>query len=146
MKNIEKNLTKNLKCFVPSSFTTIALLLISFGLGCLEPNLPAYSGDQYKLPLEERGFALCIGLLFIMQNAARVLAMVVGPILRSKVKCFGGDDCYPLIFGILVATKFIAILTLTVGKKYAVVVMPGGNMFIKVIGCIWVSSRTNSEL
>ncbi|XP_070489873.1 peptide transporter family 1-like [Chironomus tepperi] len=123
--------------YLINSFTTVALLLISFGIGCLEPNLPAYSGDQYRLPLEERGFALCIGLLFIMQNAARVIAMIVGPLLRSRTKCFGADDCYPLIFGIFVAAKFFAIMLLTFGRKYAVVVTPSGNMFTKVIGCVW---------
>jgi hypothetical protein len=73
-----------------------------------------------------------------MQNAARVIAMIVGPVLRSRTKCFGADDCYPLIFGIFVAAKFFAIMLLTIGRKYAVVVTPTGNMFTKVIGCIWV--------
>lgn len=113
--------------------------MISFGAGCLEPNLPAYSGDQYRLPLEEKGFSICIGILFIMQNAARVIALILMPVIRSKTKCFGSDDCYPLVFGIFVTVKFVAIGSLLIGRKYAVVIKPSGNMFVKVLGCIWVS-------
>jgi dipeptide/tripeptide permease len=113
------------------------LILISFGAGCLEPNLPAYSGDQYKLPFEEKGFSLCIGLLFVMHNAARVLAMVVGPIVRSRTKCFGADDCYPAVFGVFVVAKLVAIASILLGKRHAVIITPKGNMLVMVCGCIW---------
>ena len=81
-----------------------------------------------------------------MQNAARVVALIVAPVLRSKTKCFGADDCYPLIFGIFIATKFLAIILISLGKKYAVVVKPSGNMFAKVIGCVWVSESKSMKL
>ncbi|KAG5666635.1 hypothetical protein PVAND_014651 [Polypedilum vanderplanki] len=118
-------------------FTIIGLILISFGAGCLEPNLPAFSGDQYKLPLESKGFSLCIGLLFVMQNAARIIALVLLPYLRSKTQCFGAAECYPLIFGIFVMTKLIAITSILICRKFAVINLPSGNMFVKVCGCIW---------
>ncbi|CAG9810831.1 unnamed protein product [Chironomus riparius] len=128
--------------YLMGAFTALGLIFISVGVGCLEPNLPAYSGDQYRIPLEEKGFALCIGLLFIMQNAARVIAMLVGPVLRSNTKCFGAVDCYPLIFGIFVGAKVIAISSLVIGKKFAVVRLPEGNMFVKVCGTIWLGFKT----
>ncbi|KAG5666634.1 hypothetical protein PVAND_014650 [Polypedilum vanderplanki] len=127
--------------YLMNSFTTIALILISFGAGCLEPNLPAYSGDQYRLPLEEKGFSLCIGLLFVMHNAARVLAMIIGPIVRSKTKCFGDDDCYPAVFGIFVVAKVCAILSILIGKRHAVIITPKDNMLVKVCGCIWFALK-----
>ena len=65
--------------------------------------------------------------------------MLVGPVLRSNTKCFGADDCYPLIFGIFVGVKVIAITSLVIGKRFAVVRLPEGNMFVKVCGTIWVS-------
>lgn len=67
--------------------------------------------------------------------------MLIGPVLRENTKCLGADDCYPLIYGIFVLAKLIAIFCLTFGKRFAVVRLPEGNMFIKVCGCIWVSKK-----
>lgn len=104
----------------------------------MEPNLPAYSGDQYTLPFEEKGFSFCFGLLFVIQGVGRIIGAITSPIIRSNVQCFGGTDCYPFLFGIFICVKVVAVTILFAGKKSAHMVKPKGNMFVKFCGCIGV--------
>lgn len=100
--------------------------------------LSAYCGDQYKLPLEAKGFSVAFGFLFITLCFSRVMGAIFSPLIRNSMACFGSDNCYPLLFAVFLCIKLVSIVTLVVGKRSAVVLLPRGNMFMKFLSCIGV--------
>lgn len=101
------------------TFLNIGLILIALGNGDIRPCVSAFAGDQFKLPEQAKHMANSFSL-FTSINVGTLLSTTFTPVLRSKVHCFGEDDCYLLAFGIpaiLMVTaigKLLLYLTLTI--------------------------------
>jgi solute carrier family 15 (oligopeptide transporter), member 1 len=97
-----------------------------------------YGADQYVLPFDAKGLTFYFSFSYIISNAAGIVARSVNPYFRDGITCFGGDDCYLLIYGIPSLMIFIGVVALLVGRRFSILLSPGGNMIGKVFGCIWV--------
>lgn len=113
------------------------LIITTIGSGCIKPCLNTLGGDQYNSN-ESKSIGLHFVFHYFAFNCGSILSRFINPIFRADIKCFGGDDCYPLAFGIPGLMMLIASLSLLAGKKYLVRNKPSGNMFLKVCGCLWV--------
>lgn len=77
----------------------IGLILIAIGTGGIKPCVAAFGGDQFILPDEEQGLQEFFSRFYFAINLGGLLGMILTPILRKAVTCYGEDTCYALGFG-----------------------------------------------
>lgn len=104
------------------TFLNIGLILIALGNGGIKACVSAFAGDQFKLPAQAKHMVTFFSLFCTSINVGTLLSTTVTPVLRSKVHCFGEDDCYPLAFGIPAILMIMAIgkLFLTILYLYSI--------------------------
>lgn len=78
----------------------LALVLLAIGAGGIKPCAGAFGGDQFKMPEQTKQMAKFFSIFYFSINVGSLISVFVTPILRSDVKCFGEDDCFPLAFGL----------------------------------------------
>lgn len=93
----------------PKIVLIVGLLLIAIGSGGIKPCVSAFGGDQFKLPEQTRQLATFFSLFYFTINTGSIISSSITPILKSKVYCFGQDDCYSLAFGVPAVLMLIAI-------------------------------------
>lgn len=117
----------------------VGLIALMIGTGCVKTNQNVFGGNQFKLPEQAHLLDYYFSMHYLMMKCGQVIGMVLVPILREDVKCFGSDDCYPLAFGVPTFTMLIALAILLLGKKSFVHVQPaGGSVLLNVLKCIKV--------
>uniref|UniRef100_A0A8C5BL59 Solute carrier family 15 member 2 n=1 Tax=Gadus morhua TaxID=8049 RepID=A0A8C5BL59_GADMO len=113
------------------ALSMVGLILIAFGTGGIKPCVAAFGGDQFE-PEQTRKF---FSIFYMAINAGSVLSMIVTPILRGDVKCFG-DDCYALAFGVPAVLMVAALVVFISGSGMYKKVPPEGNILMDVCKCI----------
>lgn len=96
------NLPSNVKFFV-------GLILIAIGSGGIRPCVAAFGGDQFKLPEQTAQVTTFFSLYYFAMNSGGLFAIVITPILRGDVHCFGNNDCFSLAFAAPTISMFISI-------------------------------------
>ncbi|EJW73902.1 hypothetical protein WUBG_15192 [Wuchereria bancrofti] len=73
------------------------LAVIAFATGGIKPCVSAFAADQFeeKQVYERNQF---FSFFYFAINAGSLLAILLTPILRGRVKCFGSEYCFPLAF------------------------------------------------
>lgn len=95
---------------IPSvALLNIALILIAIGNGGIKPCVSAFAGDQFKLPEQSKYMATFFSLFFTTINVGTLVSTTITPVLRTRVHCFGENECYPLAFGVPAILMMIAI-------------------------------------
>lgn len=79
--------------------TVIALVLIAVGTGGIKPCVAAFGGDQFYLPKQTSLLQQFFSIFYFSINLGGFVGMVLTPILRKSITCFGDDTCYALGFG-----------------------------------------------
>lgn len=102
----------------------------------MRSNLVAFGADQYVLPNEAKGIELYFSLQMLCIKFGSLLGRTTTPILREDVKCFGGEGCYFLGFGLPSLAILLAFFAILIGKSTFVHIPPSGNMFVKIISSI----------
>lgn len=110
------------------------------GSGSLKNNLNAFGGGQHKLPEQKKQLERYFSVQYFGVKCGSFLARIFFPMLREDVKCFGKDDCYSLTFGIPTVIMMISLIIFLCGRNEYVKIEPNGNMVVKVVKCIKVSS------
>lgn len=95
--------------FSPNTALIIGLVLVSIGAGGINPLIPAFGADQFKVPEQRAQITTYFSLFYASINVGAFLSHAIPPILRSKFQCFGQNDCMPLAFGVPSILLFIAI-------------------------------------
>ena len=101
---------KLLMCFCnfrPLSF--IGLTLIGIGTGGIKPCVATFGGEQFVMPYQKKPMTQFFSLFYAAVNCGSLTSVLVTPILRSAITCFGQDSCYPLAFGVPAALMAIAV-------------------------------------
>ena len=75
-------MTGNEICIHIRELSMIALLLIAFGCGCVKSCVPAFGGDQFKLPSEEKHMKSFFTYIYIASNIGAFLGLILLPIFR----------------------------------------------------------------
>ena len=81
----------------------LSLGLFAMGTGSIRPCLPAFGGDQFKMPEQTKQMATFFSLFYFAIYSGSLISSFVSPILRNDFKCFDDDDCFSLSFGVAVA-------------------------------------------
>lgn len=101
--------------------TLAGLALVALGTGGIKPCVSAFGGDQFDLlpapvPHAAALLALYFSVFYFAINAGSVLAMLLTPVLRHSVHCFGADSCFPLAFGLPAVLMFLATIVFVGGS------------------------------
>lgn len=83
--------------------------MIAVGTGGITPCVAAFGGDQFKVPEQAKQLAVFFSLFYMSVNAGSLLSVLVTPILREDVHCFGQDTCFSLAFGVPGALMVVSI-------------------------------------
>ena len=89
--------------------TFIGLFLIACGTGGIKPCVAAFGGDQFHLPLQEKYLQQFFSIFYFTINFGGFVGMILIPIMRKAVTCFGDDTCYALGFGFPATLMIIAL-------------------------------------
>lgn len=118
--------------------TIVGLSLTAIGSGGIKTCVSAFGGDQFKLPEQSKQMSTFFLIFYLTINAGSFISMVVTPILREEVKCFGMDDCYPMGFGVPLLSMLFSILFFVTGGFICKFVPSEGKLVFKVLSCIFV--------
>lgn len=110
----------------------IGLLLISLGTGGIKPCVSAFGGDQFSAS-QEHLLQSYFSIFYFAINLGSLLSMIVTPILRGDVSCFG-HDCYMLAFGVPALLMILSIALFLCGRNKYKKVPPEGNIVL-LVGC-----------
>ncbi|XP_061164860.1 solute carrier family 15 member 1-like [Saccostrea echinata] len=113
----------------------IGLILIGLGTGGIKPNVSSFGADQFRADQEKERYTFFSAFYFSI-NLGSMLSIVLTPILRADVKCYG-NECYPLAFGIPAALMILATIIFIAGSSLYKKVPPSGNLIGRVFKCIW---------
>ncbi|KAK3710372.1 hypothetical protein QZH41_012301, partial [Actinostola sp. cb2023] len=106
------------------------LLLIAIGTGGIKPCVSAFGGDQFTAS-QERLLQSFFSIFYFAINLGSLLSMIITPILRGDVNCFG-HDCYPLAFGVPAILMITSVALFWCGRKRYKIVPPDGNVVMMV--------------
>lgn len=110
----------------------IGLLLIALGTGGIKPCVSAFGGDQFNAN-QEHLLQSYFSIFYFAINLGSLLSMIVTPMLRGDVSCFG-HDCYMLAFGVPALLMILSIALFYCGRNKYKKVAPEGNIVLQV-GC-----------
>ncbi|XP_060534525.1 peptide transporter family 1-like [Cylas formicarius] len=119
----------------PILMSSMALLLVAVGTGGLKPCVAAFGAEQFHLPDQFDLLRDFFSIFYFTINLGGFAGMVITPILRESVTCFGDDSCYPLGFGFPMALMVLAILFFVLGKKFYKVKTPKRNIILEFLNC-----------
>ncbi|EFO24287.2 POT family protein [Loa loa] len=117
------------------------LAIIAFATGGIKPCVSAFAADQFdeKQVYERNQF---FSFFYFAINAGSLLAILLTPILRGRVKCFGSEYCFPLAFGVPGVLMLLAFILFLAGWRYYKIVPPAkGNIVFSVVCCICYAAR-----
>jgi len=118
-----------------SELRVLGLALIALGVGGVRPCVDAFAGDQFKLPEQKRDVLKFFSVFYMGINVGGLTADIVGPELKS-LPCLGGQDCYPLAFGLPALVMVIATVIIIMGKPYYTI-KPTDGVVSKILGILW---------
>ncbi|XP_064293071.1 solute carrier family 15 member 2-like isoform X2 [Plodia interpunctella] len=111
--------------------------LIATGTGGIKPCVAAFGGDQFRLPEENQQLQRFFSTFYCMVNLGGFVGMIVTPVLRRSVMCFGDDACYALGFGFTSLLVLLSIIIFVLGKPWYRIKKPRHNVTLKFINCAW---------
>ncbi|CAI5437649.1 unnamed protein product [Caenorhabditis angaria] len=124
-----------------SSMDFSGLFVIAFATGCIKPCVSAFAADQFEehqKDLRSQFFSF----FYFAINAGSLFAILITPILRGRVQCFGNPHCFPLAFGVPGVLMALALVLFLMGwamyKKYP---PSKENVIAKVSEVIYTSVR-----
>lgn len=110
--------------------------LHSCGMIIMAGAFPAFEGDQFKLPEQHDILVRYYHIDYVFRSTSVLLAYFLLPLLKSEVPCLGDQECYPIPFGVSIASYICEISLLIAGYKYYIIKKPSTNMFTGMTKCI----------
>ncbi|XP_017780853.1 PREDICTED: solute carrier family 15 member 2-like [Nicrophorus vespilloides] len=119
----------------PILATILGLGFIAIGTGGTKPCVAAFGGDQFKLPIQQDKLQQFFSLFYFAINLGGFVGMILTPILRKAVTCFGDDTCYALGFGFPAVLMLLSLLLFILGKPWYRMKSPKGNVMLQFVNC-----------
>ena len=119
-----------------TAFDFSGLIIIALATGGIKPCVSAFAADQFN-EHQHNQRSQFFSFFYFSINAGSLLAIILTPILRGRVSCFGSQYCFPLAFGVPGVLMLVAFLIFLSGWKFYKITPPGkGNVVWKVVKCI----------
>lgn len=93
----------------PHILSIVGLIMIAVCAGGIQPCMSAFGADQFKLQEQERQIVKYFSLFYFVMSLGTMLTIIVSPMLKENVQCFGHSDCFPLSFGVSAISMLISI-------------------------------------
>lgn len=121
------------------------LFVIAIATGGIKPCVSAFAADQFEEnQVQER--SQFFSFFYFAVNAGSFFAILFTPIIRSRVKCFGSETCFPLAFGVPGILMLFAFIFFIFGwKYYKKPAPPKGNVVFDVVKCIYYALKGKIE-
>ncbi|KAH7720230.1 POT family protein [Aphelenchoides avenae] len=117
------------------------LAVIALATGGIKPCVSAFAADQFDEDKHEQRTQF-FSFFYFAINAGSLVAIMVTPILRGRVKCFKSEYCFPLAFGVPGVLMLFAFIIFVSGWRYYKIAPAGkGNVIWKVFKCIAFAIR-----
>ncbi|KAL4217035.1 hypothetical protein ACF0H5_023491 [Mactra antiquata] len=113
----------------------VGLFLIACGTGGIKASVAPFGADQF-ISGQEKWQNSFFSAFYFMINLGSMLSVIITPILRADVHCFG-QDCYVLAFGIPAVLMFLSVLMFFLGRDRYIKIPPAGNIIGKTFKCIY---------
>ncbi|KAI6182772.1 Peptide transporter 3 [Aphelenchoides bicaudatus] len=131
-----------------SIFDFGGLIVIALATGGIKPCVSAFAADQFREDQQEERSQF-FSFFYFSINAGSLVAILLTPLLRGRVRCFGSEYCFPLAFGVPGVLMLFAFLLFLAGIRFYKVSPAGkGNVIWKVFKCIAyaVRGKLNAKL
>lgn len=141
------------------TLSMLGVILTSIGTGGIKPCVAAFGGNQFILPqqvimtnqhtrntlyntkgnniLQESQLQTFFGIFYASINIGSLLSILITPILRDKVHCFGKTSCFSLAFGIPGALMTLSTVVFILGKPFYRIEQPRNNIICESFQCIY---------
>ena len=90
--------------------------MFAIGYGSILPCVPAFGGDQFKMPDQTNQLQSFFSILYFAQNAGSLSSLFIIPVLTKDIKCFEDQTCYASAFGVPILLTLAATVILVVGN------------------------------
>lgn len=88
------------------SFIFIGLFLIATGNGNIRGCITSLGAQQFKVPEQNEQLSSYFTHYYVLYTWGVLLSKMIPPSVRAETHCFGKDDCYLAVFGVLAASFF----------------------------------------
>lgn len=124
---------------VPRELALVAAAVMAVGNGCMKPCLVALSGDQFRLPEQQRHMTRFFSAFYACLKVSSVVAAAATPALRSDIDGLSADRGYLLVFGIVLAGVGASIVVFVAATPLYTRTRPaaGGTEMVQLLKCIW---------
>ncbi|XP_050300930.1 peptide transporter family 1-like [Anthonomus grandis grandis] len=119
----------------PTLMSGIGLLLVAIGTGGLKPCVAAFGAEQFHLPEQSDLLRYFFSIFYFTINLGGFVGMILTPVMRKAVTCFGDDTCYALGFGFPAVLMLISILLFILGKSFYKMKIPKRNIMVEFAKC-----------
>ncbi|VDN35255.1 unnamed protein product [Gongylonema pulchrum] len=117
------------------------LAVIALATGGIKPCVSAFAADQFEEhEVNERN--QFFSFFYFAINAGSLVAILLTPMLRGRVKCFGSEYCFPLAFGVPGVLMLLAFILFVSGwRYYKIAPAAKGNVVFSVFCCIIYAAK-----
>ncbi|KAJ8933227.1 hypothetical protein NQ318_010050 [Aromia moschata] len=119
----------------PVLFSAIGLVLIAIGTGGIKPCVASFGGEQFNLPDQKDLLTHFFSIFYFTINLGGFVGMILTPIMKKSISCFGDDTCYAIGFGFPAALMFLSIFLFITGKNFYKLKTPKKNIIFECIKC-----------
>ncbi|KAJ8924661.1 hypothetical protein NQ315_000812 [Exocentrus adspersus] len=119
----------------PVACSVLGLILIAIGTGGIKPCVAAFGGEQFHLPDQRELLTHFFSIFYFTINLGGFVGMILAPIMKKAVSCFGDDTCYALGFGFPAALMFLSIFLFIIGKNFYKLKTPKRNIMLEFFKC-----------
>ncbi|KJH53369.1 POT family protein [Dictyocaulus viviparus] len=120
-------------------FDFCGLIVIAIATGAIKPCVSAFAADQFSEDQSDLR-AQFFSFFYFAINAGSLFAILLTPILRGRVSCFGSQYCFPLAFGVPGVLMVFALLFFLSGwRQYKKCPPSQENVASAVAKCLWLA-------
>ncbi|KAL6731232.1 hypothetical protein Aduo_002134 [Ancylostoma duodenale] len=124
-----------------SLFDFGGLFVIALATGAIKPCVSAFAADQFSEEQQDLR-AQFFSFFYFAINGGSLFAIILTPILRGRVSCFGSQYCFPLAFGVPGVLMVVALLFFLAGWKWYKKCPPSReNVAGAVVRCMWTAGK-----
>ncbi|KAI6225863.1 Peptide transporter 3 [Aphelenchoides besseyi] len=117
------------------------LIVIALATGGIKPCVSAFAADQFKEEQQQERSQF-FSFFYFAINAGSLVAIIVTPMLRGRVRCFDSEYCFPLAFGVPGVLMLAAFILFVAGIRwYKITPVKRENVIWKVATCITYAFR-----